>query len=116
MSVKPEPIESLTRTPASDFKKKGWRGIAQSVAREGRVLITNHNRPEAVILSVEHYQAMTRALNEMESRREAELKELRRRFDQRLEALKADDAGERLRDVLRKPATLDREIKAGEGH
>ena len=51
-----------------------------------------------------------------EQEQEQELAALRQRFDQRLASLETDDAGERLREVLHEPATLDGTIKAGESH
>lgn len=111
-----EPVEDLHRTPASDVKKLGWRGVMRTVDREGRVVVTNHNRPEAVILSIEDYDGILRALEAAGDRDEAALEALRRRFDQRLASLRADDAGDRLRSVLRGPAKLRGKVKAGQGH
>lgn len=116
MTVKRDLTETLVRTPASDIKKVGWRGVMKSVNREGQVLVTNHDSPEAVILSVETYTALANALRAAEAQQEQKLAALRRRFDQRLASLESDDAGERLREVLREPATLDGAIKAGESH
>src|SRR5690606_32437774 len=55
-------FDTLPRTPASDVKKHGWRGVMQSVAHHGKVLVTNHNTPEAVILSTAEYRAMVEAV------------------------------------------------------
>ena len=32
-------LESLPRTPASDLKKLGWRGVMKSVARHGKTVV-----------------------------------------------------------------------------
>jgi prevent-host-death family protein len=116
LALKLDPVEDLPRTPASDVKKLGWRGVMRAVGREGRVLVTNHNRPEAVILSIEDYDGILRALREAGARDEAALEALRDRFDQRLASLQAADAGGRLRAVMRGPAKLRGKVKAGTGH
>lgn len=111
-----DPIEDLPRTPASDVKKLGWRGVMKTVGRKGRVVVTNHNEPEAVILSTEDYGAIMRALREAGARNDEALETLRHRFDERLASLQAADAGNRLRDVIRRPARLGGKVKAGAGH
>jgi len=116
LALQLDPVEDLPRTPASDVKKLGWRGVMRTVVREGRVLVTNHDRPEAVILSVEEYGGILRALHEAGEREEAELDSLRARFDQRLASLQAADAGGRLRAAMRGPAKLRGKVRAGQGH
>lgn len=108
-------FDALQRTPASDVKKHGWRGVMQVVARHGKVLVTNHNTPEAVILSTDEYTALLDAANAAQARIPATLDMLRQRFDQRLVALDADDAGERLRALASQPARLGGQVKAGSG-
>lgn len=76
--------------------------------------MTNHNEPEAVILSADEYSAIVRAL--ARSSDEAVLETLRHRFDQRLAALQSADASDLLRNLARVPARLDGRIKAGSGH
>lgn len=109
-------IEDLPRTPASDLKKLGWRGVMKTVGRKGKVVVTNHDEPEAVILSVEDYGAIVRALHEAGSRSDEALDALRDRFDERLASLQAADAAKRLRGVMRGPARLGGKVKAGSGH
>jgi prevent-host-death family protein len=116
LAIQLEPLEDLPRTPASDVKKLGWRGVMRTVDREGRVVVTNHNRPEAVILSIEDYSGIQRALEAAGERDEAALDTLRQRFDQRLASLQATDAGGRLRAVLRGPAKLRGKVRAGQSH
>ena len=96
MTRTPDPgdIDTLPRTPASDVKRLGWRGVMKSVGRAGRIVVTNHNEPEAVILSTDEYAAMVRALA----------------------ALEAPDAGDRLRELARAPARLEGRVKAGSGY
>lgn len=115
-ALKLDPIDTLPRTPASDVKKLGWRGVMKAVGRQGRVVVTNHNQPEAVILSADEYAAILRALAAANAGSDQALEALRARFDQRLAALQAADAGERLRAVLSGPAALHGEVEAGRGH
>ena len=109
-------LSELARAPASDVKKLGWRGVMRTVGREGKVLVTNHNQPEAVILSTDEYQRLMQAAQGAQAQQDAALDTLRRRFDQRLAALAEDDAAERLRTVLGAPATLQGQVKAGDSH
>lgn len=48
-------MEALPRVPASDVKRRGWRGVMWTLREEGAVLVTNHDRPEAVILTAAAY-------------------------------------------------------------
>jgi PHD/YefM family antitoxin component YafN of YafNO toxin-antitoxin module len=109
-------IEDLPHTSASDVKKLGWRGVMKTIGRSGKVVVTNHNEAEAVILSIEEYGAIMQALRDAGSKSEAALDMLRRRFDERLASLQAADAGERLRSLMRGPAKLGGKVKAGESH
>ncbi len=107
--------EQLPRTPATDVKKLGWRGVMRILDAKGRLLITHHNHPEAVILPLDDYQALVRAAHRGEASTESALETLRRRFDERLATLQAAEAGDRLRAVMRGPARLGGKIKAGDG-
>jgi PHD/YefM family antitoxin component YafN of YafNO toxin-antitoxin module len=106
----------LPRVPAADVKRRGWRGVMDIVRTEGAALITNHDRPEAVILSPQVYGALIEAQQALEARADADLATLRRRFDERLAALREPKAGDRLRSVMREPAQLRGRVKAGTGH
>jgi len=44
---------TLPSKTATTLKRQGWPGIMADVRREGHLLITNHNLPEAVILPPE---------------------------------------------------------------
>ena len=106
----------LPRTPASDVKRLGWRGVMRTVGREGKVLVTNHDQPEAVILSTDEYQRLMQAAEGAQAQQDAALDTLRRRFDARLAALAEDGAADRLRAVLGASATLQGQVKAGDSH
>lgn len=109
-------LDDLPRTPASDVKKLGWRGVMKSLGRIGKVVVTNHDQPEAVILSAAEYDQILRALQQAAARDTDALDTLRRRFDQRLASLQADDAGDRLRGLMDGPARLHGKVRAGTGH
>lgn len=109
-------IEKLPRLPASDVKKRGWRGVIRTLREQGIVLVTNHDEPEAVILPVNEYVGLVQVAQQAESRMTSELETLRRRFDDRLAALRAPDAGARLRSVMRGPARLRGKVKVGAGY
>ncbi|EIL98308.1 type II toxin-antitoxin system prevent-host-death family antitoxin [Rhodanobacter thiooxydans] len=91
-ATKSDAIDALPKTPASDMKKLGWRGVMRDVQRSGRVVVTNHNAPEAVILSAQEYETIVQALDKARGRDQATLGALRERFDERLKALKAPGA------------------------
>lgn len=114
--LKLDTIEDLPRTQASAVKKLGWRGVMKAVNRAGRVVVTNHNEPEAVILSAQEYGTILQALRKAESRNQSALDELRDRFDERLASLQAADAGDRLRSLMRGPAKLGGKVKVGASH
>lgn len=109
-------LDDLPRTPASDVKKLGWRGVMKSIGRIGKVVVTNHNQPEAVILSAAEYDLILRALQQAAAKDHDALDVLRRRFDERLTSLQAEDAGDRLRGLMQEPARLGGKVRAGKGH
>jgi len=116
-----EPITELTRTTASSVKEH-WRKVMQDVRDQRMVVVTNHNEPQAVIISADQYralQAKVEALQQSvdELRGQAPtLATLRQGFDERLAVLQRDGAGERARDLLRAPARLGDKVKAGTGY
>lgn len=116
MAIALDLLDQLSRTPASEVKKQGWRGIMKTVSDRGKVLITNHNTPEAVILSAREYTALVEAAHSAREQGSATLETLRRQFDARLAALDAPDAATRLRALIAAPARLEGSVKAGSGH
>ena len=116
MPLLTDTLEDLPRSTASEVKKHGWRGIMRTVADSGKVLITNHNDPEAVILSIREYTAMVDAAKSGKGHTPAVLQILRKNFDERLASLDADHAGQRLRDLMGQPAELGGKVKAGTGY
>jgi PHD/YefM family antitoxin component YafN of YafNO toxin-antitoxin module len=117
-STKPAfiPIAKLPRTPASDLKKLGWRGMMSALRTKGTLLVTNHDEPEAVILSVLEYDALMVLVEQLETQTELALAGLRQSFDDRLSGLQERSAADRLRSIVRNRARLNRKVKAGSGH
>lgn len=109
-------IQDLPQLPASDVKKRGWRGVMRTLHAQGVVVVTNHDEPQAVIIPVEQYAGLLEVVKQAESRTASELDALRCRFDERLAALHGPDAGARLRSVMRGPARLRGKVKAGAGY
>lgn len=107
------PLDQLPVAPASSVKKEGWRGMMRALSTEGRLLVTNHNHPEAIILSIAEYTKLVKAAAAAEHIAPNPLVELRRKIDERLAALDAPDAGDRLREIIRNPAPLNGQVKAG---
>lgn len=109
-------ISALPKTSASDVKKLGWRGVMRDVQKSGRVVVTNHDAPEAVILSAREYEAIIQALDRAKGRDQATLEALRARFDERLRVLKAPGAAEKLLAAAKKPVRLRGKVKAGDSY
>jgi prevent-host-death family protein len=109
-----KPLDASPLTPASDVKKLGWRGVMQVVARNGKVVVTNHNKPEAVILPVEEYTRLLNLLRDAAARDEAALDVLRRKFDERLACLNELGASDKLMALFDKPLELGGHVIAGE--
>ena len=74
--------------------KANWRSIVQE-AREKEVIVTNYNRPEAVVMSAERYAELKAAV-----RANDPLQHLRAEFDRELASLHSPAAGQRLREVF----------------
>ncbi|MBI3147481.1 MAG: type II toxin-antitoxin system Phd/YefM family antitoxin [Betaproteobacteria bacterium] len=109
-------LAQLPHAPASDVKKLGWRGLMRTIRSEGKLVVTNHDEPEAVILSTDEYADLMRAAQQTAMQTENALAALRQRFDQRLAVLQSPDAADRLRDVMRAGARLKGKVKAGARH
>ena len=117
-SAKPAflPLEKLPRTPASDLKKLGWRGMMSALRSKGKLLVTNHDEPEAVIMSVPEYDALMHLVEQSETQTESALAGLRQSFDERLSVLQGRSAAARLRSTIRGRAKLGGKVKAGGGY
>jgi prevent-host-death family protein len=110
------PVAKLPRTPASDLKKLGWRGIMNALRSKGRLVVTNHDEPEAVVIPVVEYDALMQLVQQSEAQAESALANLRRSFDERLSVLQDQSAAARLQSTIRRRAKLGGKVKAGSGY
>jgi prevent-host-death family protein len=110
------PLEKLPRAPASDVKKLGWRGLMNTVRSKGRLLVTHHDQPEAVIIPVAEYDALMQIVEQSAAQTESALAGLRRSFDARLSVLQNRSAASRLQSTIRSRAKLGGKVKAGSGY
>jgi len=110
------PLAKLPRSPASDLKKLGWRGVMNSLRSSGKLLITNHDEPEAVIISIAEYDAVMQVVQRSEAQTESALAALRKSFDERLAVLQDRSAAGRLQSTIRGRAKLGGKVKAGPGY
>lgn len=110
------PLAKLPRTPASILKKLGWRGMMNTLRSKGKLLVTNHDEPEAVIIAVEEYDALMQIVEQSEAQAESALAGLRNSFDERLAVLQDRSAAGRLRSAIRGRAKLGGKVKAGSGY
>jgi PHD/YefM family antitoxin component YafN of YafNO toxin-antitoxin module len=109
-------LAKLPRTPASDIKKLGWRAMMNSLRANGKLLVTNHDQAEAVILPVAEYDALMQMKEQAEVQAEAALGSLRSSFDERLSVLQGRSAADRLRSTIRGKVKLRGKVKAGSGY
>jgi len=110
------PTAKLPRTPASDLKKLGWRGMMNALRSKGKLLVTNHDEPEAVIIPVAEYDALMLLVEQSEAQTQSALAELRRSFDGRLSVLQGQSAATRLQSTIRGRTKLGGKVKAGSGY
>ena len=110
------PLAKLPRTPASDLKKLGWRGMMNTLRSKGKLLVTNHDEPEAVIIPVAEYDALMQLVEQSEAQTESALANLRQSFDERLSVLQDRSAATRLQSTIRGRVKLGGKVKAGSGY
>jgi PHD/YefM family antitoxin component YafN of YafNO toxin-antitoxin module len=108
-------LDQLPRKPVSDVKREGWRGVMKGVGASGKLLMTNHDQPEAVILSLAEFLRLTELADSAQRDRQRRLEELSAAFDAELAVLKRGDAGQRLRQAFGAPLALQGEVIAGRG-
>lgn len=112
----PPPAAAGSAT-ATEIKTIGWRGVLDRARRNaGLLTITNHDQPQAVILTPEAYASLLEKANAQDSAVARSLEQLRESFDARLASLATPKAAEQLREVFDRPARLHGKVKAGTGH
>src|SRR4051794_40366043 len=82
-----------TTRQASEVKSN-WRAIVEE-AREKEVIVTNYNRPEAVVMSAARYAELQEA-----ARANDPLQRLRDDFDREIASLRAPGAADKLREIF----------------
>jgi len=107
------PASRLPMLSASEMKRQGWRGVLANVRREGHLVITNHNIPEAVILPPEQYDKLVNAAMKGAIAPAPKLEALRLRFRERMKALDSEDAEEQLSALMSQPLQLNGTVIAG---
>ena len=76
-----EKIAGKHTTRAASEVKSNWRSIVKE-ARQKEVIVTNYNRPEAVVMSAERYAELQKA-----ARANDPMQRLREEWDRRLAVL-----------------------------
>ncbi len=105
-------VQDLPRKAASEVKSDGWPATVREAQDFGKLLVTNHNRPEAVILAVREYEKLVQLARRSGDQMERALVDLQGEYDQRLSLLDEKGAADKLRSI-RGPAKLRGKLKAG---
>jgi|SRR6185436_7780819 len=93
--------------PAS-FVKTHWRDVVADAKAHGEVVVTHHDRPEVVVVSLERYEKLRR-----DAAAHDPLATLRAEFDRELASLREADAADKLRRAFdASPAELARVANA----
>ncbi|MGH8465697.1 MAG: hypothetical protein ACRER5_16260 [Pseudomonas sp.] len=87
-------LSTLASLPAGDIKRKGWKSIV-AAAQEAVVPITNHGKPEVIVMSVERYMALAAIAADTDP-----LQLLRNQFDERLDILRGKGVEGRLKNAF----------------
>jgi len=90
--------------------------MMNALRSKGKLLVTNHDEPEAVIIPVAEYDALMQIVEQSEAQTESALAGLRRSFDERLAVLQDRSAPTRLQSTIRGRAKLGGKVKAGSGY
>jgi len=91
--VSPTKQKSVTR-PASDVKGH-WRDIVDQVNAVGEVIVTNYNRAEVVVVSMDRYAKLKK-----DALTRDPLAALRAEFEGELAALRQQNTSKKLRKVF----------------
>ena len=90
--------------------------MMNALRSKGKLVVTNHGEPEAVIIPVAEYDAIMQLVEQAEAQTESTLANLRRTFDERLSVLQGRSAATRLQSTMRGRAKLGGKVKAGSGY
>ena len=90
--------------------------MMNALRSKGKLVVTNHDEPEAVIIPVAEYDAIMQLVEQSQAQTETALADLRRTFDERLSVLQGRPAITRLQSTMRGHAKLGGKVKAGSGY
>jgi PHD/YefM family antitoxin component YafN of YafNO toxin-antitoxin module len=90
--------------------------MMNALRSKGKLLVTNHDEPEAVIIAVAEYDALMHLVEQSKAQTESALAGLRQSFDERLSVLQGRSATARLQSTIRGHAKLGGKVKAGSGY
>lgn len=99
----------LACKPVSDLEKKSWGSLVRAINNQGAVVVTDHDQPVAVVLSVENYETLARLAQREQAHIARKIAELNERVDQRLASLKKPDARRALDALMDEPVLLGAE-------
>lgn len=103
-------LKKLPKLKAQSIRMRSWSSVMRSLSLLGKLLVS---KAEAVILTPAEYVRLVRAAQSTNTAEHNAMMKLRRRYDERLACLSADDAGYRLRSVMRAPSPLNGRVKSG---
>lgn len=81
-----------TPVHAASKVKSGWAGIVREAVRHGEVIVTNHDRPEVVVVDIAAYAELVRRAQANDP-----LRALQADFDRRMAVLATPAGATRLR-------------------
>jgi PHD/YefM family antitoxin component YafN of YafNO toxin-antitoxin module len=87
--------------------------VMKGVGAAGKLLMTNHDQPEAVILSLQEFRRLSELADSALRDKERQLEQLSQAFDADLAVLKQAGAGGRLRKAFGAPLALKGKVIAG---
>lgn len=107
-------IDDLEPVPASEVKKRSWRGLHDRIVGSvsGTLLVRNHSRPEEVLMAVEAYERLVleaRGRLRSDDRVEA----LNQAFRERLAGLRTAQGVMQLREAVDSPPEFDEDVHPG---
>ena len=98
MTITIDELEQLAGThatrPATDVKAR-WRTIVEEANAVGQVIVTNHNRPEAVVMSVDEYTEL-----KARAAKHDPMARIQAKLDRELACLNEPGAGARLLEIF----------------
>ena len=97
----PETVEEVLDLTGADTPvhpasavKNGWSRIVESAVRHGEVIVTNHSRPEVIVIDVVVYADLVRRAQANDP-----LEVLQADFDRRFAALNTRPGADKLRNI-----------------